>query len=133
MKSLHIVIVALCAMLFVAGFATGATFGEALDPAAVAPHIYRVKLENERVRVLDVTVRNGEMSPLHRHPDRLIVYLNACAWLEVTGDGERRMQSYSTGDVVWEAGMMHGGEPTGVVHDCRQLEIELKNQDRSQQ
>ena len=104
---------------------------DALDPARVAPHIYRVKFENESVRVLDVTVRNGELPPLHRHPDRLIVYLNSCAWLEVTGEGERRMQSFTTGDVAWEAGMMHGGEPPGVVHDCRQLEIELKERDRS--
>ncbi|MBT8084280.1 MAG: hypothetical protein KJN72_03575 [Woeseia sp.] len=119
---------AVCALaLFVVGLAVGAGIDDALDAGKVAPHIYKVALENERLRVLDVTIRNGEMAPLHQHPDRLIVYLNACAWLEVTGDGERRMQSYTTGDVVWEPGMMHGGEPSKVVHDCRQLEIELKN------
>ncbi len=113
--------------LFGAGIATGGSIGEALDAAKAAPHIYRVKFENERLRVLDVTTRNGEMSPLHAHPDRLVVYLNACAWLETTGDGERRMQSFTTGDIAWESGMMHGGEPSNVVHDCRQLEIELKD------
>ncbi len=111
--------------LFAAGLATGAGINDALDPVRVAPHIYEVAFENERVRVLDVTVRNGEMAPLHTHPDRLVVYLSACAWLETTGDGERRMQSYSPGDVVWEPGMMHGGEPPTVVHDCRQLDIEF--------
>ncbi|MGB5245652.1 MAG: hypothetical protein WBM54_11575 [Woeseia sp.] len=114
-------------VIFLGGVAVGAGMSDALDPAKVAPHIYRVALENERLRVLDVSIRNGEMSPLHTHPDRLVVYLNACAWLEVTGDGKRRMQSFTTGDVVWEPGMMHGGEPSKVVHDCRQLEIELKD------
>ncbi|MGB5346644.1 MAG: hypothetical protein WBN23_10815 [Woeseia sp.] len=118
-------------IIFVTGLACGAGISGALDPAQVAPHIYRVALDNERVRVLDVTVRNGEMSPLHKHPDRLVVYLNACAWLEVTGDGKRRMQSFTTGDIVWEPGMMHGAEPSRVVHDCRQLEIELKDGQRS--
>jgi len=116
------------ALVFAAGFSMGASIGDMLDPAKVAPHIYRVKLENSQVRVLDTTVRNGELPPLHQHPDRLTVYLNSCAWLETTGNGERRMQSYTTGDVVWEAGMMLGGEPAKVVHDCRLLEIELKNQ-----
>lgn len=117
------------AALFAGGVAAGQAIGDALDPVKAAPHIYQVKLENEQIRVLDVTIRNGEMSPLHSHPDRLVVYLNSCAWLETTGDGKRRMQSYTTGDVVWEPGMMHGGEPSNVVHDCRQLEIELKDDD----
>ena len=113
--------------LFATGVAIGTGIEDALDPVMVAPHIYQPVLDNERVRVLDVTVRNGEQPPLHTHPDRLVVYLNACAWLEVTGDGKRRMQSFTTGDVVWEPGMLHGGEPNKVVHDCRQLEIELKD------
>lgn len=112
--------------VFAAGLAVGAGIDDALDAAKVAPHIYQVALENESVRVLDVTVRNGEMAPIHTHPDRLVVFVSTCAWLEVTGDGQRRMQSYKPGDVLWEPGMMHGGEPATVVHDCRQLDIEIK-------
>lgn len=114
------------ALLFAAGAGTGASLSQALDPAIVAPHIYAVKFENDRVRVLETTLRNGEMPPLHQHPDRLVVYLSSCAWLEVTGDGKRRMQSFGIGDIAWEPGMMHGGEPSDVVHDCRQLDIEFK-------
>ena len=117
--------------LFVAGMAAGAGVRDALDPARVAPHIYMPRFENERVRVLEVTVRNGEQAPLHTHPDHLLVFVGVCAWLEVTGDGKQRMQSYNAGDVVWEPGMMHGGEPNNVIHDCRQLAIELKENERS--
>lgn len=115
-----------CLGVFVAGFAVGATVPAAFDPARLAPHIYEVLLENRRVRVLDVTIRNGETPPLHAHPDRLIVYLNSCAWLENGPDGEDTMESYTTGDVVWKNRLQHGGKSSRVIHDCRQLEIELK-------
>ncbi|MDZ7643445.1 MAG: EamA family transporter RarD [Woeseiaceae bacterium] len=74
--------------LFAAGVAVGASVADALDPARVAPHIYAVKLENERVRVLDVTIRNGEMSPLAYAPgppDRLPEFLRLAG-----NDGRRR-------------------------------------------
>ena len=54
----------------------------ALDPVRVAPHIYELVFENEKVRVLKKTIRNGETPPLHAHPDRVIVYLNPCAWMQ---------------------------------------------------
>jgi hypothetical protein len=116
---------ALLVLVFSMGMAAGATLPNMLDPARLAPHIYKVLLDNERIRVLDVTIRNGDTPPLHAHPDRLIVYLNACAWLEQDGNGVERMESFTTGDVVWQKALMHGGERRGVVHDCRQLEIEL--------
>ena len=59
----------------------GAAVPRPLDPVLVAPHIYALVFENEKVRVLRQTVRNGETSPLHGHPDRVMVYLQSCAWL----------------------------------------------------
>ena len=110
----------------VLGFGVAAAQFSALDPIRVAPHIYKIILENEQVRVLKVTERNGETAPLHSHPDRLIVYLSPCAWMEVTGDGERRMQSFKLGDAIWEPLITHGGETSKVVQDCSRLEIEMK-------
>lgn len=98
----------------------------ALDPVRVAPHIYNNILENERLRVLKVTERNGETAPLHSHPERLVVHLSPCAWMEVSGDGARKMQSYKLGDVSWESPITHGGETSKVVQDCSRLEIEIK-------
>ena len=98
-----------------------------LDPAIVAPHIYEATLENEHVRVLKVTTRNGETAPLHAHPNRVIVYLSSCAWMEDDDDGKKQMESYATGDVVWAERITHGGETSNVVHDCLSLEIELKD------
>lgn len=98
----------------------------ALDPVLVAPHIYESVLNNERVRVLKVTDRNGETAPLHAHPDRVVVFLSPCAWLETAPDGQTTMQSFRLGDVLWAKRITHGGETSRVVQECSLLEIELK-------
>ena len=96
-----------------------------LDPVRVAPHIYSLEFENERVRVIRQTIRNGETQPLHAHPDRLQVYLQTCGWLEDDGQGGQQMQSYKYGEVVWVEAETHGGDNQRVVQECKVLEIEL--------
>jgi hypothetical protein len=108
------------------GFGLAVAQISVLDPVRVAPHIYENVFENERLRVLKVTERNGETSPLHSHPDRLLVYLSPCAWMEITGDGQQHMQSFKLGDTSWEPRITHGGETSQVVQDCSRLEIEMK-------
>jgi len=88
-------------LLAVLGLATALAQSPALDPVRVAPHIYESVLDNERVRVLKVTDRNGETPPLHSHPDRVVVFLSPCAWMETAADGRTAMQSYKLGDVLW--------------------------------
>ena len=46
-----------------------------LDAVTAAPGNHRVVLENERVRVLDVTVAPGEREPLHAHCLPSVMYL----------------------------------------------------------
>jgi hypothetical protein len=98
----------------------------ALDPLSVAPHMHNLAFENDRVRVLKSTIRNGETAPLHAHPDRVIVYLNPCAWLENDGEGTTQMQSFKFGEPVWVPAETHGGVTARVVEQCSLLEIELK-------
>ena len=98
----------------------------ALDPVQVAPHIYQNVLENDWVRVLKVTERNGETAQLHAHPQSLIVHLSPCAWMEVEASGDERMQSFRLGDVVWRERVTHGGDTSNVVQECSRLEIEMK-------
>ena len=113
-------------LLAALGLATALAQSPALDPVRVAPHIYESVLSNDRVRILKVTDRNGETSPLHSHPDRVVVFLSPCAWMETTEDGQRAMQSYKLGDVLWAEQITHGGETSRVVQECSLLEIELK-------
>lgn len=97
-----------------------------LDPVRVAPHIYESLLENDRVRVLKATERTGETPPLHSHPERVVVFLSPCAWIETLPDGQTAMQSYKLGDVLWADRTTHGGETFRGVQECSLLEIELK-------
>ncbi|MGB5624489.1 MAG: hypothetical protein WBM61_02060 [Woeseiaceae bacterium] len=103
----------------------GAAVPKPLDPIRVAPHIYALDFENEKVRVIRQTVRNGETLPLHAHPDRVMVYLQSCAWLEDDGAGGERMQLFKIGEAVWAPAETHGGTTANVVQDCKILEIEL--------
>jgi quercetin dioxygenase-like cupin family protein len=113
-------------LLLILSLPTAIAQSPALDPVRVAPHIYESVLDNERVRVLKVTDRTGETAPLHTHPDRVVVFLSPCAWLETGPDGQSAMQSHRLGDVLWADRITHGGETSRVVQECSLLEIELK-------
>ncbi len=113
-------------IILILGIAVAGAQSPALDPVNVAPHIFETMLENEQVRVIKVTERTGETPPLHAHPDRVLVYLSPCAWLEEMPDGQKSMQSFRLGDVQWAAADTHGGKTSTVVQECSLLEIELK-------
>jgi hypothetical protein len=108
------------------GYGIAAAQFDALDPIRVAPHIFENAFENEWVRVLKVTERNGETAPLHAHPPSLVVHLSPCAWIETGSDGSEQMQSFRLGDVTWRERVTHGGETSKVVQECSRLEIEMK-------
>ncbi|MEM7503680.1 MAG: hypothetical protein AAF417_16635 [Pseudomonadota bacterium] len=99
----------------------------ALDPPRVAPHIFSVVLENERVRVLKVTERNGETQPLHQRSDRVVVHLNSCAWVAEGEGGETEMWSFGPGDAYWRDAAVIGGRTPDLVQDCLLLEVEIKD------
>lgn len=103
----------------------GASVPKPLDPLMVAPHLYKLVFENEKVRVLLQTVRNGETPPLHAHLDRVMVYLQSCAWLEDDGAGGERMQLFKIGEAVWAPAETHGGTTASVVQECKILEVEI--------
>ena len=92
----------------------GAAVPMPLDPVRVAPHIYELEFENDQVRVIRQTIRFGETQPLHAHPDRVLVYLQTCAWLEDDGQGGERMQEFKYGAVAWADAETHGGNTANV-------------------
>jgi hypothetical protein len=112
-------------------FAASATVADripaALDPALVAPHIFEVAIENEKVRVLEVTDRNGETQPLHSHPSRLVIFMAPCAWIVTDAKDQESMESHKFGAMYWEEPVTHGGRTSTVVQECRTIEIEIKD------
>lgn len=97
-----------------------------MDPAKLAPHIYQVELENDRARVLRVTVRPAETPPRHSHPDRAVVYVNECVGLVPDQDGAMTPVKFVAGDAIWATAETHGGRPNAVDNECEVLEVELK-------
>lgn len=112
--------------VFLLGLATGIAATSPLDPLRAAPHIYKLAFENDRVRVLERTIRNGDTSPLVSQPDRVVIYLNPCAWLVEDDDGGKRMESFGFGEPAWAPANTHGGETTNVIQQCSVIEVELK-------
>jgi len=54
-----------------------ATWPDSLDAVIAAPQNHTIVLENEHVRVLEVTVRPGEKEPLHMHRMPSVMYVMA--------------------------------------------------------
>lgn len=120
------VLIAAFSVLILFAFSVVSSQTSSLDPATLAPHIYQVELENERVRVLRVTARPGETPPLHSHPDRVLVYVNECSAVIATEDGGTRKLAFGAADVAWLPGETHGNQPNTVESECEILEIEIK-------
>ena len=54
------------------------------DAAQIAPDVYKVVLENDRVRVLDARTEPGGTSQMHSHPDMVGYAISDCTW-DLTG------------------------------------------------
>ena len=58
------------------------------DAVEAAPEVYEVVLENDRVRVLEVTGVPGVVSPMHGHPDSVVYAVDAAEILVTDAAGE---------------------------------------------
>jgi len=97
-----------------------------LDPIAVAPSIYSLKLENDYVRAIQTTARPGEFTLLHSHPGRAAVFLNDCIDRRTNEKGETVERKFAAGDVLWAPAETHGAFHYTFVDECRIIEVEVK-------
>ena len=88
----------------------------AQDAAKVAPHLYRVVLENDKVRVLDYASEPGTGVcgvGKHWHPAHVTVQLTPVK-LRLTPDGGSSTEiDVPAGAVFWEPAVMHTTENIG--------------------
>lgn len=94
------------------------------DPVQVAPDVYTVLLENDRVRVLDVRMQPGEKSARHEHPDS-VWYVLSPASARFTGEDGSAQDAELPAGVVWLDAQAHAAENTGSA-ELRAIAIELK-------
>lgn len=81
---------------------------ETLDPVKLSPHMYRVLLDNDKVRAIDYQLKPGEQEPLHSHPSGVFVYYFTDSNMAVTLPGGKTGESHNrAGDVVWRDPVTH--------------------------
>jgi quercetin dioxygenase-like cupin family protein len=104
---------------------TQAKTAETRDPVTVAPDVYRVLFENERVRLLDIRLKPGGKSPLHLHPSFVAYNLTDCEVRFILSNGETEDVKLKAGEAFWSEAVAHSVENIGKT-ECRALNFELK-------
>ena len=97
----------------------------AQDAVQVAPHVYKVLFENERVRVLEVRMKPGESSAMHSHPAYVIYGLGGGKVRFSSPSGESAEVDVTAGDVMWRDPEEHAVDNIGTT-DAHALLFELK-------
>lgn len=95
-----------------------------LDPLDVASNVYKLKMENERVRVFDVTFRVGDKAVMHHHPDH-VVYVLEGGKLKLTSQGKTDVLALVDGDAIFLNAQSHEAENIG-ESTIELLVVELK-------
>lgn len=83
------------------------------DATKVAPHIYKVLDENDRVRVLEVTMEPGARSEMHSHPDYFVYLLTAGKVRFTAPSGEASELELPAGVGMWREAEDHATENIG--------------------
>jgi quercetin dioxygenase-like cupin family protein len=87
----------------------------AQDPLTVGPNIYRLVLENERVRVMEARFQPGEKIGPHAHPDHVVVVTSAGKLAVTTGDGKTQEFDAKVGDTFFIAAETHSAQNIGTT------------------
>jgi len=96
----------------------------AQDAVKVAPNVYHLVAENDRVRVLHVAIAPGGKVPMHEHPANLIVPLTDAKVKFTMADGKAVEVALKAEAASLHPAEKHAGENVGAAGEL--LVIELK-------
>lgn len=97
------------------------------DAAVVASKTHKILFENDKVRVLEVTIQPGETEPLHMHPYKSITIVGSPATLKYFDKDGKVISEVEVHGTTWtEPVELHTTENVGKTpfHGYR---IELKD------
>jgi beta-alanine degradation protein BauB len=94
------------------------------DPLDVASNVYKLKMENDRVRVFDVTFKTGDKAVMHQHPDH-VVYVLEGGKMKLTSEGKIDILELKGGDAIFLNAQSHEAENIG-QSTLELLVVELK-------
>ncbi|HEU4822932.1 MAG TPA: hypothetical protein VFS97_05860 [Nitrososphaeraceae archaeon] len=95
------------------------------DAVKVAPDSYKVVLENDAVRVLEVRIKQGAKSEMHSHPKSVAICLNDQRLRFTFPNGKTENAELKRGQAVWLDGLSHAVENVG-NEDVSSVVVELK-------
>jgi len=96
------------------------------DAVQVSPQFYTVRLDNERVRVLDYRLPSGQSEPLHTHRAGIAYVIRGAKLRTMSEDGVPSEGMLKAGDVHWrEKNVTHAVQNIGDT-DLYALIVELK-------
>ena len=95
------------------------------DAVTVAPHAYKVVLENDRVRVLEFRANPGAKTAMHSHPALVYIALTDGQYRFTVPDGQTMDAELKAGQAMYLDPVEHTTEITGTT-EARGLLVELK-------
>jgi beta-alanine degradation protein BauB len=98
---------------------------KAQDAAKVDSEHYKVLLDNEYVRVMDVHHKPGEKSPMHSHPNHVVYSFTDSRMKFTSPDGKTDIRMVKASQATWHNAETHTVENVGKTEE-HALDIELK-------
>jgi quercetin dioxygenase-like cupin family protein len=93
----------------------------------VAGDSHQVIFENDRVRVLAVDLKPGQIAPMHSHPDSVLYFLTDGKLKITMPDGKVVERNPKAGAAGWSDATTHEAQNVGAT-EFKQIQIELKPQ-----
>ena len=103
-----------------------AASARAQDSMVVAPQFHKVLIDNDKVRVLEVTLKPGDKIPMHSHPGGYVsIPLGPAKARFTTADGKSVDSEMKPGEARWSDPVTHSAENTGTA-ETKVIVVELK-------
>lgn len=84
-----------------------------IDPVHVSPNNYKVLLENDQVRVLEMVLRAREIDQVHSHPSETVYFVKGSKVKIHLPDGRAVEADIPDGHVMWHEAWTHQVENVG--------------------
>ena len=88
-----------------------------------SPELTKVLLENEKIRVVELTVKKGSKADKHHHPQYFVYSVTPFEYISTAESGRHEHRKMKAGEVDWRDGESHAVE---FVAPGRALVVELK-------
>jgi quercetin dioxygenase-like cupin family protein len=92
------------------------------DGVKVAPDSYKVVLENDAVRVLEVRIKQGAKAEMHSHPRSVAICLNDQQLKFTFPNGKTEKADLERGQTVWLTELSHAVQNVG-TEDVSSVEL----------